>query len=536
MDKLNQKVEEQNKAVTEIISQEKSTQEELSKKIDEEISNLSKYISELNELNPPKFKNPLVLGLSSKINEFNTIITQNESKIKENKEKIPEIERKKKENDDFFNKFIGEKKVWLDRLDEKKFQNLTYENGFKYFYEAKTLKLLMEGILLLKVQDEVEKEMTIKGQMLGWDIMNIENYEKTKKDEEYKLNLELLKYSNKDEAINKEKEFKEKLEREEIDLKQRREEYQNIWKKIYGELWIPSVPYSGDESLNQPKEITKRVIMDVTFKMFKKNIFDVWKFKNIVNNADQYIILDKIRKLLVDDKDSSDHQKQEEIAFDKIFNIVEGIRREEEIIYCDLKPAKLKLQQIKISSEEKANINTSVEKISNIIDKIENIQENLKNNPTILIKREVEEIFIMIKNLQDDNEKKLFRDNLIDNSRFYDVFLPLTNILMIESYMSIGYKKSKNYKSKIQQINMDNEKLEKENNELKGKLKTLQDVYGKINQEELKQEDFADYNTARKSLIELSQSIISHEEDINKHQNDLFDQIQNNLVQLTDSK
>ena len=276
--------------------------------------------------------------------------------------------------------------------------------------------------------------------------------------------------------------------------------------------------------------------MDVTFKMFKKNIFDVWKFKNIVNNADQYIILDKIRKLLVDDKDSSDHQKQEEIAFDKIFNIVEGIRREEEIIYCDLKPAKLKLQQIKISSEEKANINTSVEKISNIIDKIENIQENLKNNPTILIKREVEEIFIMIKNLQDDNEKKLFRDNLIDNSRFYDVFLPLTNILMIESYMSIGYKKSKNYKSKIQQINMDNEKLEKENNELKGKLKTLQHVYGKINQEELKQEDFADYNTARKSLIELSQSIISHEEDINKHQNDLFDQIQNNLVQLTDSK
>ena len=222
MEKLNQKVEEQNKAVTEIISQEKSTQEELSKKIDEEISNLSKYISELNELNPPKFKNPLVLGLSSKINEFNTIITQNESKIKENKEKIPEIERKKKENDDFFNKFIGEKKVWLDRLDEKKFQNLTYENGFKYFYEAKTLKLLMEGILLLKVQDEVEKEMTIKGQMLGWDIMNIENYEKTKKDEEYKLNLELLKYSNKDEAINKEKELKEKLEREEIELKQRR--------------------------------------------------------------------------------------------------------------------------------------------------------------------------------------------------------------------------------------------------------------------------------------------------------------------------
>ena len=534
MEQLSQKIEEQNKTIDKIISQEKSNQEKLVKQIDEEVSNLSKYISELNKLNPPKFKNPLALGLTSKIDEFNNIISQNEAKIKENKEKIPEIERKKKENDDFFNKFIGEKKVWLDRLDEKKFQNVAYEGSFKYFYEAKTIKLLMEGILLLKVQDEVEKEMSFKGQALGWDIMNNENYEKKRKDEEYQLNLQLLAISNKDEALKKEKEFKERYEREEIDLKQRQEEYGNLWKKIYGELWVPSVPYSGDESLTQPKEITKRVIMDVTFKMFKKHVFDVWRFKNILNNTDQYIIMDKIRKLLVDNKDSSDHQKQEEIAFDKIFNIIEGIRREEEIIYCDLKPAKTKLEQIKISSEEKANVNTSVERISNIIEKIENIQKNLEFNPSMLIKREVEEIFAMIKNLQDENEKKLFRDNFVENSRFYDVFLPLTNILMIESYMSIGFKKTKNYKNNIQQIITENEKLEKENNEIKGKLKTLKEVYGKVNEEELEQEDFADYNEAKKSLIELTQSIMSHEENISKQQNELFGQIKSNLVQLNE--
>jgi len=36
------------------------------------------------------------------------------------------------------------------------------------------------------------------------------------------------------------------------------------------------------------------------------------------------------------------NQKKDEDAFEKMTNIIEGLRREEELIYCDLKPAKKK--------------------------------------------------------------------------------------------------------------------------------------------------------------------------------------------------
>ena len=105
-------------------------------------------------------------------------------------------------------------------------------------------------------------------------------------------------------------------------------------------------------------------------------------------------------------------------------NIIEGIRREEEIIYCDLEPAKKKLAMI--SSEKE---NESAKRISNLIQKIENLQTEINQDPNLLIKREVEEIHGMIKSMPDENERKLFKDSLIDSDRLYDVFLPLTTLI-----------------------------------------------------------------------------------------------------------
>ena len=159
MEDLNKKLETQNKQVEDIITKEKATQGKISKQIDEEMSKLIQNIKLLNNLSPQKFQNPLTFGLSRKISEFNMKIARNEESIKKNKEDIPDILRKKKESEEFFNKFMGEKKVWLDRLQEKKLQQIANEKGFKYLYEAKTIKLLMEGILLQKIEDEVEKEL-----------------------------------------------------------------------------------------------------------------------------------------------------------------------------------------------------------------------------------------------------------------------------------------------------------------------------------------------------------------------------------------
>ena len=540
MEDLNKKIETQNKQIEDIIKKEKDIQKKISKEIDQEMSKFIKNLKLLNDINPKKFKNPLMFGLSRKISEFNMKIAQNEETIKKNNEEIPDILRKKKESEEFFNKFMGEKKVWLDRLQEKKLQEIAYQKGFKYLYEAKTIKLLMEGILLQKVQDEVEKELAIKGNLFGWDIMNEEKFENNRKKAEFDLNLELAKITNNEEAINREREFKEKCERDEKEIKKKRLEYQKEWRELWGEIWVPSIAYSGDDSLKNKKILIQKVIMEVTFRLFKKLMFDVWKFKNILNNTDQYIIMEKIKKYLneIDNNDYNinfninhinlNNQKKDEDAFEKMTNIIEGLRREEELIYCDLKPAKKKLDAI-IKSSEGAN-NASVERISNIINKIEDLQKKIEKDPSLLIKREVEEIYVMIKNIPDENEKKLFEDNLIDSSRLYDVFLPLTTLLMIMTFLSIGIKRTKNYDNKLDEKKEENEKLKLEIDEIKGKLKTLNEINSKIEEVGEEDHDLIDYNKAKDSISELTQLVLSQKEDINKQQNQLFDDIQNTLV------
>ena len=297
MKTLSTKIQEQNKHIQEIIEEEKNNQEEISRQIDEEMSKLIQNIKNLNNINPQKLNNPIIFGLSQKISEFNMKIAKNTEKIRKNKEEIPEILRKKKESDDFFNKFMGEKKVWLDRLSEKKMQKISFEKGFKYFYEAKTIKLLLEGILLEKAEDEIEHELSLKGgDATGWDVMNIEKYEKARKEKEFKNNLELAKISNDLEAINKEKEFKEQMELEENNIKKKRNECKKIWQEIWGEIWIPSIAYNGEQDLVTKRKFVQNVISEIIFKLFKTKLFDVWKFKNILNNTDQYIILEKIKK------------------------------------------------------------------------------------------------------------------------------------------------------------------------------------------------------------------------------------------------
>ena len=533
------KIQEQNKHIQEIIEEEKNNQEEISRQIDEEMSKLIQNIKNLNNINPQKLNNPIIFGLSQKISEFNMKIAKNTEKIRKNKEEIPEILRKKKESDDFFNKFMGEKKVWLDRLSEKKMQKISFEKGFKYFYEAKTIKLLLEGILLEKAEDEIEHELSLKGgDATGWDVMNIEKYEKARKEKEFKNNLELAKISNDLEAINKEKEFKEQMELEENNIKKKRNECKKIWQEIWGEIWIPSIAYNGEQDLVTKRKFVQNVISEIIFKLFKTKLFDVWKFKNILNNTDQYIILEKIKKYLNEANDSNDfninkiniiNSRKDEDAFQKLTSIIENIRREEEIIYCDLTPAKKKLELIQKS--QGSNNNEIFKKITYLVEKIEEFQKRAEKKETLL-KREVEEINSLIKELPDDNDKKLFTENIKDDSRLYDVFLPLTTLLMIVVYLTVGKKRSINYEKKLEDINEENEKLELEIEEIKGKLNTLDEFNEQVKEEDEKgkEEEIGNFSQNKNSLDQLTQLFMEHKEDIFKQNNQLFDNIQNTLV------
>ena len=545
---LKSKISSQNENIKNLTENHKNQMDKIYTEISLELKNFEQILNRISLINPHPSTNPLAIGVNSKIDEFNRLIQNNNIIIKKNKENIPEIQRKKKENDDFFVKFVGEKKVWLDRLNEDKFRDIAYSNGFQYFYEAKTIKLLMEGILLEKVQEKIDKELTIKGEFFGWNVMDIEKENEKRKKDEFDLNVQLLDQNDQNYINQKENEFKENWEKNEEENNKKREEINIIWKKLWQELWMPKIPLSTDQTLVKQRELIKQVTMQVTFDLYKKLLFDIWKFKNIIHNSDEYVVLDKVRKYFPDD--NSNPNKDEEIL-NKMMNIIEEIKQEEEIIYCDLNPARNKLQEY-INNNSKNKNNNSIERLKNVIEKISKLQNDLMYNPSKLIKIEVEEINDLIKAIPDEKEKKLFRDNLKEESRLYDVFLPLTTLLQVVAYISIGKKRTKNYEKRLNNYKNENEEKTLKNKEYEGKLNMLNEVKEKNKEDvfEINEDENVintnnnnvydgDIKLERENIKKAKEELKKNFDEMNKikdviknNQNKFFDEINENLLQI----
>ena len=548
LNNLKSKISSQNENIKNLTENHKNQMDKIYKEISLELKNFEQILNRISLINPHPSTNPLAIGVNSKIDEFNRLIQNNNIIIKKNKENIPEIQRKKKENDDFFVKFVGEKKVWLDRLNEDKFRDIAYSNGFQYFYEAKTIKLLMEGILLEKVQEKIDKELTIKGELYGWNVMDIEKENEKRKKDEFDLNVQLLDQNDQNYINQKENEFKENWEKNEEENNKKREEINIIWKKLWQELWMPKIPLSTDQTLVKQRELIKQVTMQVTFDLYKKLLFDIWKFKNIIHNSDEYVVLDKVRKYFPDD--NSNPNKDEEIL-NKMMNIIEEIKQEEEIIYCDLNPARNKLQEY-INNNSKNKNNNSIERLKNVIEKISKLQNDLMYNPSKLIKIEVEEINDLIKAIPDEKEKKLFRDNLKEESRLYDVFLPLTTLLQVVAYISIGKKRTKNYEKRLNNYKNENEEKTLKNKEYEGKLNMLNEVKEKNKEDvfEINEDENVintnnnnvydgDIKLERENIKKAKEELKKNFDEMNKineiiknNQNKFFDEINENLLQI----
>jgi hypothetical protein len=416
--------------------------------------------------------------LDSKVGEYKRETEQNEEKVKNLNESIQELTRKKKENEDFFKKYEGEKKVWLDRLIEKNIKNEAYNKGFKYLYEAKIVKLLLEGILLEKVQDMVEKEMYKKGTHLGWDIMNEKQIEDLKKENEFQFNQNLIKLESK-EQIRQEKDYLERKEKENAGEERKREEIRKEWRQIWREIWIPDIKESVDPDIVMKRKLMIQITMDVTFQMFKKSFFDIYKLKNIILSNDEYVVLDKIRSYFPEKNIPG--RTQDEIVLNQLMNIIDNIKAEEQIIYCDLKPAREKINEYSKNTEKNTTV---IERLQLIVDKITEVQERVNKDGLTLIKSDVEQIQKLIKEIPYENERKLFLDNLQNSSRLYDTFLPLNNILMVVSFMTVGKKRQKNYENRIEQSKDEILKIKGKNNEISGKWNLIKELKEKFGEED----------------------------------------------------
>ena len=478
-------------------------------------------------------------GVDFKINEFERLTKENNDKIKKLNETIPENTRKRKENDDFFKKFVGEKKVWLDRLNEEELQSDMYDKGFKYLYEAKTIKLLLEGILLEKVQDNIEKALCEKGTSFGWQVMDVERLVQKRKNQEFKLNLRLLNMSP-EEAEKEEREKKAKWEEKDRKRQLERENIQELWKKLWSEIWLPNTPLSTDKNMIQQRELYKKVSMDVIYEMFVKICFDVWKFKNLIYNNEEYIVMDKMRKYF---PEYNNDRSRDENILNTMMNIIENIKQEEEIIYCDLSLAKKTLMEYKSRSKK----TEAIDRLENIINKIEKVQNELSVDSTRLVRPQCEEITRLIKAIPDDKEKKLFIDNLKDDNRLYNRYLPLTNILNVVLFISIGQKRDKNYLKKIDKANEDINELKQKNQEMNGKLQLLKEVKEKIgngdeqidlNDIKLNDNDMDnEFQQNFKAILDAKESlnkIIRLKNELEKIKFDYYKEIKNQIIKPND--
>ena len=473
---LPNKILEQDKKIitTSHISFEKN--QEINSLLDETLLKVENNINLIETSLSNNEDKPSTEQIDLKEGEFKRNTENNDELIKKSQETIQDLERKKKENEEFLKKYEGEKKVWLDRLKEEFIQKDTYGKGFKYLYEAKTIKLILEGVFLVKIQDMIEKEMCKRGEVFGWNVMNQEKMDNLKKQQDFEFNAHLLNLKL-EEQLTKEKEYKEKCEREDKKNEKLREDIAAEWKQLWNEIWIPDVIPSNDPDVVHKRDLMIKITMEVTFNVFKKMCFDTWKFKNMILNNKEYIILDKIRSYFPEKHVPG--RTQDELCLNQLMNIIENIKAEEELIYCDLTPIKNKINEY----SKNAGNSTAKERLEEIYNKIIEVQYKVNEDQGVLIKNDVVQIKKMINDIKYDGEKKLFKDNLINDKRLYDEFLPLTNTLMVVSFMTVSQKRNKNYQNRIQEAQKEISEMKGKNNEMLGKWDVLKEIKEKLGEE-----------------------------------------------------
>jgi hypothetical protein len=374
----------------------------------------------------------------------------------------------------------------------------------------------LEGILLEKVQDMIEKEMCRRGDLYGWNIMNIQEIEKEKKEKDFEFNKRLIQLESK-EIVIQEQEHRELIDKEDAKLQQQREEIMDEWKQIWREIWVPEQRLSIEQDRTDKRNFVVKVTMDVVFSLFKKIFFDIFKLKNIILSNDEYIIMDKIRSYFPEK--NAPNRSKDELVLNQLMNIIDNIKAEQEIIYCDLKPALKTIDEYKKNSETENN--SAIERLENIVKKIIDLQKKVNTREFPLVKSEVEEIRKMINDIPYEKERKLFLDNLNNSSRLYDTFLPLTNIIMVVVFMTVGKKRDKNYDNRIEEAKSEILKIKGRNNEISGKFNLLKELKEKIGEEDAN------------DILEKSHEIGDNE--AYKYQQ-IMDEIRNSLNKIIDLK
>lgn len=95
----------------------------------------------------------------NKIDEMNSHNKANDEKIVKEKKVILETIDKLREVNDYINKFLVEKRLYLDKVDEQKMRDLTFAKKLPRTYQTQVMKIVFESILLEKIEEKIEEKL-----------------------------------------------------------------------------------------------------------------------------------------------------------------------------------------------------------------------------------------------------------------------------------------------------------------------------------------------------------------------------------------
>ncbi len=407
---------------------------EINENMNKEIMSISSNLNKI-KINPPNKVNvsfsgdPFFSEIDKKIFELNAIKSVNEKDISKSKEEIEKLEKKKKEHIETFRNLGSEKKVWLDQLNEDDLRDLTYNSSLskkpEHDYEYKILLLIFEGIFLEKVQENIDKALSIRGKNIGWGIMNEEEEEARKQHDEYLLKQRLEALSQLEREHEEEKHRREEENRT-IEIDKQKSIVKEEWKRLFKKFWTPKDLLKAEENRkNKIKEdfsntepnydlyvtVTKEVIFD----HFKALCFNAWHFKNLFLCKDEYILLDTLKKYFLNLSDKHvPSDKEEELVLGIILNIVNHLKDESEILT--------------VSEKERFSVlNRAKEKEISITESIKEVKEVRISNKEKALKR-------------------------VDVSNLNSVFLPSLLTVRVLLFITIANKRIRFYSDSVENV------------------------------------------------------------------------------------
>lgn len=403
----------------------------------------------------------IIQRLTKKISDMQTIQLKNKAYCTKCDEEVSKIDKKINTDEDYLRKWTGEKKVWLDDVDEFKLKDITYDKGFSNdpyrTYEFKVMKLIFEGILLDKIQDKIDDD--IKENNRDW--LNVCE-EEMKIDTEYRERL-----SSKLENARTEMERKNIIRQEEDDrqkfiepIEKTKREIMNDWKSYYEAIWEfePITKENYDLAFAHQfaghHEIRFQNYLDKTkywtFEQFKKNVFDAWHFKNLFLASEEFILTEKMKEnfldLAIKLRNKKDEQKRS-VAIKEAMDRGLPIPKDES---RDLNPNDLTNEQ-----KDEMVYSYLMEMLKNVQTRAE-LRTIHPSERKALVDRMVDEklsfdeAMMRINEIRIAEKKALVKRVSVKN---FDVFNPLIKSFINLLFLSMGNKRIKMFKSNKKDVN-----------------------------------------------------------------------------------